>query len=706
VSETTLRQYFGPSARHARACVELAFPASATTRRLAPLEPLVLAAGFKLSDALPGEPLQLDEAVARLAVALLSRHARWWSSHGSEEAGGWAALGHPYPHVAAVALTCAHDLLRDNGVLAPGQAARLHGLSTWLERISKIKMWMLAAAEICGSDATIVSETADIHQVGRGAKGVHMCRAGTQRDSLTGVKLERSKQTTVETLQKLGLPTTTGLLASTTQQAVQAARKLGLPCVIKPLQLSRGTGVAAGLASEAEVAAAADAALALMDRPVRVEQHVAGDAHRLLVGAGQLLWVYRKRAARVTGDGKASIAALIERENQRRSTSRDQSEVQLVKIVQDEALRRFVASRYGLTVDAVPSTGTSIVVSGQANTASGGTIEDMMGVTHPDNRALALRVARLFRMEVIGIDFMTPDISRSWKDVPSAIIEVNRMPSMNAIGDATLLQRTLFPNRLSTAIPIVAVIGDVAYRTELADRLRAAFGHHGLRFATADFRTRHLPANNVMPTAGAPVVEALLLDPEADAGAVLCDAARVERDGLPLRRCDLLIRQDKTPLPWLENLADTVLRGPVSQARIDLIAARLARRYGDRSEGGPLPALEPIDSAGGAFGLKVWRTRGMPRAWFWDQVGTEAPRTDGLTTHEDLLDAVVTLARAALGKSPKLAGRFTHGDVPSGWAFVNVDATLPLPAQRREEARTALLAAIERVNAVAAAKIP
>jgi D-alanine-D-alanine ligase-like ATP-grasp enzyme len=699
MSERKFHQYFGPSQRHDRACVELSFALGEATHRLAPLEPALLEAGFKLREVLPDESLPLDEAVCRLASAILARHAHWWSSYGSEDGRGWAAIGFPYPDVAAAALVCAI------GLLVPEQAppafpARLRELSSWLANVSKIKMWLLAAAAIGGRDTTILNLDAEIYQVGQGAKGVQFYRAGSQRDSITGIMLEGSKQTTVDTLHKLGLPTTTGMLVRSSEEAVRAARKLGLPCVVKPLSLNRGNGVAAGLASDADVEAAANAVLKLAPPPLRVEKHVEGDAHRLLVAADELLWSYRKRPASVTGDGSATIAELIDRENLRRSKIRSGTDAYLFPVAKNEALERFIAARYGMGIGDVLPKGTSIDLAAQANTAAGGSLEDMMSVTHPDNRALAIRAARVFRLEVIGIDFITPDISRSWKDVPCAILEVNRMPSMNALGDAMLVHRTLFPNRLSGAIPTVAVIGDEDYRESAAEALRAAFADRGLRLAMAQYGPRRGTPGRVLASAAPPAIETLLLDPEADAAAVLCDPARIDGDGLPLRRCDLLVRQDDAPPGWLEAASETVLRGKVSQAKIDHAVARLARQYGDPAEGGPLPALEPLESGANEFRLTVWRTRGMPRVWFWERVGAAAPRTGGLTIHEDLLAAVHALAAKEVGKLPA----FEHGELLGGWARTSIEATLALPKKDPEKARAALRAAVERINAVVALK--
>jgi hypothetical protein len=87
----------------------------------------------------------------------------------------------------------------------------------------------------------------------------------------------------------------------------------------------------------------------------------------------------------------------------------------------------------------------------------------------------------------------------------------------------------------------------------------------------------------------------------------------------------------------------------------------------------------------------------MPRAWFWDRVGVKAPDATGLTSHDDLLAAVRALADGGSGA----LGAFTYPELPGPWVCAAFEAALAVPT---EEARAALLAATERVNAIAAAK--
>jgi len=50
------------------------------------------------------------------------------------------------------------------------------------------------------------------------------------------------------------------------------------------------------------------------------------------------------------------------------------------------------------------------------------------GRIHTDNRFLAERAARIIGLDIAGVDFLCPDISRSWREVGGAICEVNAQP--------------------------------------------------------------------------------------------------------------------------------------------------------------------------------------------------------------------------------------------------------------------------------------
>jgi cyanophycin synthetase len=103
-----------------------------------------------------------------------------------------------------------------------------------------------------------------------------------------------------------------------------------------------------------------------------------------------------------------------------------------------------------------------------ANLSTGGTAIDQTDVCHPDNREMAIRAAASVGLDVCGVDFLTPDISRSWKEVGGGICEVNaapgfRMhvaPSEGKPRDvAGKVLDMLFPPGTPSRIPIAAITG-------------------------------------------------------------------------------------------------------------------------------------------------------------------------------------------------------------------------------------------------------
>ncbi|MBY0238604.1 MAG: hypothetical protein K2X55_04750 [Burkholderiaceae bacterium] len=76
----------------------------------------------------------------------------------------------------------------------------------------------------------------------------------------------------------------------------------------------------------------------------------------------------------------------------------------------------------------MPETGRVVTLRRTANISTGGLAFDVSADVHPDNRLVAERAAALLGLDIAGIDFLCPDISRSWRDVGGAVCEVNAQP--------------------------------------------------------------------------------------------------------------------------------------------------------------------------------------------------------------------------------------------------------------------------------------
>ena len=90
-------------------------------------------------------------------------------------------------------------------------------------------------------------------------QGVHQQRIRATMTSVTsaiGVDIASDKKLTNRLLDSAGLPVPRSEVVETEDEAVAAAKRLGFPCVVKPLDGNHGRGVALDLKDEADVRAA------------------------------------------------------------------------------------------------------------------------------------------------------------------------------------------------------------------------------------------------------------------------------------------------------------------------------------------------------------------------------------------------------------------------------------------------------------------
>jgi cyanophycin synthetase len=246
---------------------------------------------------------------------------------------------------------------------------------------------------------------------------------------------------------------------------VRAARRIGYPVVVKPYNGNHGRGIAIHLTTDDEVRDAFRVAQAI-SRSVLVETFVTGDDHRLLVVDGQLVAATRRTPGHVVGDGTHTVAALVEATNAdpRRGIGHEKV---LTRLELDAQALELLARR-GMTAESVPPPGERVFLRATANLSTGGTATDVTDVIHPDNIEMAVRAIRAVGLDVGGVDFLTTDITESYKAIGGAICEVNaapgfRMHSAPSEGQprdvAGPVIDMLFPPGTPATVPIAAVTG-------------------------------------------------------------------------------------------------------------------------------------------------------------------------------------------------------------------------------------------------------
>jgi cyanophycin synthetase len=264
-------------------------------------------------------------------------------------------------------------------------------------------------------------------QVGQGKYQQRIEAALTSKTSHIAVEIASDKNLANSLLADLGLPVPKQRLVYSVDEALGAADRIGYPVVIKPLDGNHGRGVTVDITSEDGIAAAFETADA-EGSAVVVETMLRGDDHRLLVVNGQLAAAARRVPGHVKGDGHHTIAELVDIVNQ--DPRRGVGHENVLTRLELDAQAKSLLEEKGYTAETVPADGEEVYLRKTANISTGGTAVDVTDTIHPDNKLMAERAIRAIGLDVGAVDFLTTDITKSYRDTGGGICEINAGPGL------------------------------------------------------------------------------------------------------------------------------------------------------------------------------------------------------------------------------------------------------------------------------------
>lgn len=280
------------------------------------------------------------------------------------------------------------------------------------------------------------------------------------------VEIASDKEQTNKILADLGLPVPRQELVRNTREAIRSAERIGYPVVVKPYNANHGRGVCLDLTDAEMVDQAYQTASQITGRTCVVEKMITGFDHRMLVVNGELIAVAKRVPGHVVGDGVHTIQQLIDLVNSdpRRGIGHEKV---LTRLEVDHQAERLMIEG-NVTLETVLPDGKVFYLRSTGNLSTGGTAIDQTDVCHHDNREMAKRAALAIGLDVAGIDFLCPDITKSYKEAGGAICEVNAAPGFRMHVAPTEgrprdvagpVMEMLFPQGTSARIPIAAVTG-------------------------------------------------------------------------------------------------------------------------------------------------------------------------------------------------------------------------------------------------------
>ena len=91
-----------------------------------------------------------------------------------------------------------------------------------------------------------------------------------------------------------------------------------------------------------------------------------------------------------------------------------------------------VLKNQNLSLEAVPSEGQTVFLKSISNLSRGGDQFHVEDIIHPENLSLCRKISVNMRLNIAGIDIMSPDISIPWHQNGAMVLEVNAQPQLGA----------------------------------------------------------------------------------------------------------------------------------------------------------------------------------------------------------------------------------------------------------------------------------
>ena len=381
-------------------------------------------------------------------------------------------------------------------------------------------------------------------QLGHGKFQQRIQATITSETKHIGVEISCDKGDTHNLLNDLGLPVPQQLIIYNHRQAIRAAHKIGFPVVVKPLDGNHGRGVSINLTSDEQVVTAFEFAKQQgSSSGVLVESYVIGFDHRMLAVDGKLVACAKRVPGHVIGDGEHTVGQLVEQVNKdpRRGIGHEKV---LTRLEFDTQAERLLAEA-GYDESTILEKGEIFYLRKTANLSTGGTAIDVTDIVHPDNKEMAERAIKAIDLDVGGVDFLTDDISKSYKDIGGAIVEVNAAPGFRmhvapsegkSRDVAGAVMDMLFPPGSPSRIPIAAITGTNGKTTTarmLAHIMKTAGHICGMTSTDGVYIDGHLSVKGDMT--GPTAAQIVLRDPSVDMAIMETARGGILRSGLGYR---------------------------------------------------------------------------------------------------------------------------------------------------------------------------
>jgi len=337
----------------------------------------------------------------------------------------------------------------------------------------------------------------------------------TKNTSAIGLNLAKNKVQSANLLKQAGFPSPTHLQVSTLEEATIATNNLGFPVVVKPVDRDNGDGVFANITSVEDLKSFFLESKEFSNN-ILIEKHQSGFGHRITVYENEVVSISKKLPFGVTGDGISTISQLLN----------SKMDPEIVSMVNSQNLR----------FDSIIEYGKFIPLRRKNNASAGGSTFGLSkDDVHPDNLKLAFEVAKLFNLDICGIDLIIDDIKNSWLETECIICDVNAVPQIG-FDRVKNIFNPLFKNvsRIPIYLAIVKSLDNL--NLDKLKRLTSANAHSTAQGVWVDDMLVSNRYENGFDSA-----RSLIFNSNVKRGLVVMTEIGVKNFGLPLDKFDSVI---------------------------------------------------------------------------------------------------------------------------------------------------------------------
>ena len=209
-------------------------------------------------------------------------------------------------------------------------------------------------------------------------------------------------------------------------KALEYARKLGFPVIVKPNSKSQGVGVS--LVENKKELKSALTGIFKGDKVAIVEKYLPGHDYRIVVLDKEIISAYERIPLSVVGDGKSSIISLLnKKQKQFIATKRD------TKLNFNDPRIKLKLKKAGFTFKSILPKGKKVFLLDNANLSTGGDSIDVTKNIHPGFKKIAVELTRDMGLRIAGVDIMVidGDVTIDPKKTSYYIIEINAAPGLD-----------------------------------------------------------------------------------------------------------------------------------------------------------------------------------------------------------------------------------------------------------------------------------